>query len=65
MFEVIHYCQLMCLKTLEVCEIHTEKSLSAPGLARQATLKKTNVKLDFLTNINILLVVEKGIGGGI
>ena len=34
---------------------------SAPGLAWQATLKKTKVKLDLLTDINVLLIVEKGI----
>ena len=34
---------------------------SAPGLAWQATLKKTKVKLDFLTDINVLLIIEKGI----
>ena len=34
---------------------------SAPGLAQQATLKKTKVKLDFLTDINVLLIIEKGI----
>ena len=27
--------------------------------------KKTKIKLDFLTDINMLLMVEKGIGGGI
>ena len=39
--------------------------LSAPRLAWQATLKKTKVKLDLLTDINMLLMVEKGIRGGI
>ena len=34
---------------------------SAPGLAWQATLKKAKVKLDLLTDINVLLIVEKGI----
>ena len=39
--------------------------VSAPGLAWQACLKKTEVKLELLTNVNILLKVEKGIRGGI
>ena len=34
---------------------------SAPGLAWQAALKKTNVKLDLLTDVDMLLMVEKGI----
>ena len=37
----------------------------APGLVWQAVLTKTKVKLDLLTNIGILLMVKKGIRGGI
>ena len=40
-----------------------QKLLSAPGLAWQAALKKTKVKLDLLTDIDMLLMVEKGIRG--
>ena len=39
--------------------------LSAPGLAWQAALKRTKVKLDLLTDIDVLLMVEKGTRGGI
>ena len=39
--------------------------LSAPRLAWQAALKKTKVKLDLLTDIDMLLMVEKGVRGGI
>ena len=39
--------------------------LSAPELAWQACLKKTEVKLEFLTDVDMLLMVEKGIRGGI
>ena len=41
------------------------KFLSAPGLAWQACLKKTGVKLELRTNNDMLLMVEKRIGGGI
>ena len=39
--------------------------LSAPELAWQAALKKTKVKLDLLTDIDMLVIVEKGIRGRI
>ena len=39
--------------------------VSAPGLAWQACLKKTGVKLELLTDYDMLLMVEKGIRGGI
>ena len=38
---------------------------SAPGLAWQACLKKTGVKFELLTDPDMLLMVEKGIKGGI
>ena len=37
---------------------------AAPGLAWQACLKKTDVKLELLTNFNMLLMVEEDIRGG-
>ena len=39
--------------------------MSAPGLAWQACLKKTGVKLELVTDIDTLLMVEEGIRGGI
>ena len=41
------------------------KFLYAPGLAWQAALKKTKVKLDLLSDINMLFMVEQSIIGGI
>ena len=60
----------MYLRTLEICVLKytnliLQKFLSAPGLALQAALKKTKAKLDLLTDIDMLLTVEKGIRGGI
>ena len=52
----------MCLK---IYELDTARFLWAPGLASQAALKKTKIKLDLLTDINMLLMVEKGLRGGI
>ena len=39
--------------------------LSAPELAWQACLKKTEVELELLTDVNMLLMVEKEIREGI
>ena len=38
--------------------------LSAPGLAWQACFKKTEVKLELLTDNDMLMMVDKGIRGG-
>ena len=51
-----------CIKVYELDPSHF---LSAPGLAWPACLKKTEVKLEFLTDVDMLLMVEKGIRGGI
>ena len=52
----------MCLK---IYELDLARFLTAPGLAWPATLKKAKVKLDLLTDIDMLLRVEKGIRGEI
>ena len=51
-----------CLKVYGLDPAHF---LSLPGLAWQACLKKTNVKIELLTDNNMLLIVEEGIRGGI
>ena len=50
---------------LEIYELDAAKFLSAPGLTSQVALKKTKVKLDLLTDVDMLLMVAKGIRGGI
>ena len=52
----------MCIKVYELDPAHF---LSLPRLARQACLKKTNVKLELLTDYDMLLMVKEGIRGGI
>ena len=52
-------------KCIEIYELDPAHLLSAPGLTWQACLKKTRVKLELLTDIDMLLIVEKGIRGGI
>ena len=51
----------MCL---EIYEFDPAKFFSSLGLAWQAALKKTKVKLDHLTGIDMLLMIRKGIRGG-
>ena len=50
---------------LKIYEINLARFLSAPGLAWQVALQKTKVKLDLLTDTNMLLMVEKSKRGGI
>ena len=52
----------MCIKVYELDPAHFP---SVPGLARQAGLRKTEVKLELLNDVDMLLMVEKGIRGGI
>ena len=46
-------------KCIEIYELDPAHFLSAPGLAWKACLKKTEVKLELLTNVDMLLMVEK------
>ena len=52
-------------KCIEIYELDPAHFLSAPGLARQAYSKKTEVKLELLTDVDMLLTVEKGLRSGI
>ena len=52
-------------KCIEIYEVDLAHFLSAPGLAWQACLKKTEVELELLTKNDMLMMVEKGIRGGI
>ena len=52
----------MCIKEYELDPAHF---VSLPGLAWQACSKKTIIELGLLTDYDMLLMVEKGIRGGI
>ena len=50
---------------LNIYELDPAYFLSLPGLAWQACLKKKGVKLEVINDINMVLMIEKGITGGI
>ena len=52
-------------KCIEIYGLDPSHFLAAPGLAWQACLKKTDVKLELLTHVDMLLMIEKGIRGRI
>ena len=69
MLKLIHYYFQIYLKILEIClniyELDPVYFVSAPGLAWQACLKKTWVKLELLADYGMILMIENGIRGGI
>ena len=60
--DVVENFRNTCIKVYELDPTHF---LSLLGLAWQACLKKTNIKLELLTDYDMLLMVEEGIRGGI
>ena len=52
-------------KCIEIYGRDPAHFLSTPGLAWQACLKKTGIELELSTDADMLLMVEKGIRGGI
>ena len=55
-------CRKMCL---EFYHLDPGKVLSDPGLTWQTALNRTKAELKLLINYDMLLMVEKGIRGGI
>ena len=49
----------------EIYQLDPTYFLSAPGLAWQPCSKKTNIKLELLTDYDMFLMFEEGIRGGI
>ena len=52
----------MCL---EIHELDPAHFISASGLSSEVALNKNKLKLDLLTDTDMLIMVEKGISGGI
>ena len=52
-------------KCIEIYKLDPAYFLSAPALTWQACLKMTKIKLKLLTDINMLLMIEDQIRGGI
>ena len=52
----------ICLKNYGLDPVHY---FTAPGLAWDAMLKMTKINLELLSNVDMLLMIEKGIRGGI
>ena len=52
----------MCLEKYQLDSVYF---VSAPGLAWQACLKKTGVKLELITDYDMILMIEKSVRGGI
>ena len=50
---------------LKIYNLDTTKTISVPGFAFQSGLKKTQVKLELLIDIDMLLMIEKDIREGI
>ena len=52
----------MCLKAYQLDPVHY---FTAPGLSWDAALKHSKIELDLITDIDMLLFIERGIKGGI
>ena len=60
-----HVFEIFRNKYIEIYKLDPSYFLSAPGLAWQACLKNARIKLKLLTDINMLMMIEKEIRVGI
>ena len=65
LYYLLMFSRILEKKCIEINELDPAHFLSAPGLAWRACLKMTEVKLQLLTDVNMSLLVEKRIRGGI
>ena len=59
-----HYYLQMYLKTLEICALKCMSLILITRISMASMSKKTNVKLELLTDYDMLSMVEEGIRGG-
>ena len=60
--DVFEQFRTVCLRVYKLDPAHF---YTTPGLAMEACLKMTNVKIELLTDIDMVLMFEKGLRGGI
>ena len=60
--DVFEKFRVICIKNYN---LHPAHYYTAPGLAWDAALKVTKVELELLSDMDMLLMVEKGIRGGV
>ena len=60
--DIVENFRKMCTR---IYQLDPAYFISTPSLAWQACLKKTNVKLELLTDVEMLLMIKNGIPGGI
>ena len=51
--------KIFCNKCIEICEHNPAYFLATQGLGWQACLKKAEVDLESMTDVHMLLIVEK------
>ena len=61
----VHSDTLLLPDVFEIYELDPAHFLSEPGLEWKSCLRKKGVKLELITGVDMLLMVEKGIRGGI
>ena len=64
-FKVADFFEKFRKMYLEIYELDPAKNFSVPGLVWEAALKKTKLELELLTDLDMLITIEKSIRGAI